>query len=313
MKYICKWCKNSFEAKSSSNRIYCSNLCYSLSSKIHKFVICKNCHKEFELPRAHKPQDYCSISCKGEAKRKTKKIECRNCGKAFEINWQGSKRIYCSLECNNKAKDTRIEVNCATCGKSYLARPRDLENGLDKYCSVECRGKAKRDKRIVVCKTCGKEFETVKSELTRRGGVKYCSRKCHFQSTDYKAHGNANGGKRTDLNNQYFRSSWEANYSRLLNYLKERYIIKSWEYEPQQFDIGGNTYCPDFRVESINGSIGYHEVKGYKSALGTQKINKFQELYPELPLTLIDEKVYINLAHTYSRSIPGWEIDRYAC
>ena len=50
-------------------------------------------------------------------------------------------------------------------------------------------------------------------------------------------HTNNHIGKREDLNNLFVRSSWEANYARYLNWLVGLGEIKSWEYEPEEFEF----------------------------------------------------------------------------
>ena len=313
MNLICKQCGKEYKADRDT-RLYCSVACYNKSKHILISKTCKHCGASFSvLPHDINKRQYCSYECRHKAQEKLTIQVCSFCGKEYSINWAGNHRKYCSIECSDKAKDTRITVNCAVCGKPYLARPHNLENGLGKYCSNECRYASKRDKKVVVCKTCGKEFETVKSELTRRGGAKYCSQKCAFENPDYKAHGKSKGGKRPDLDNQYFRSSWEANYARILNHLKDNYIVKSWKYEADCFDLGFGNYYPDFKVESIDGLVAYHEVKGYKHPVGEKKIEAFRELYSDIPLTIIGEEAYKNLSAVYSKRISNWEIGKYGC
>lgn len=87
-------------------------------------------------------------------------------------------------------------------------------------------------------------------------------------------------GKRQDLVtetfNGFFRSNWEANIARWLNYQK-----KKWTYEPEVFLFkevkhGTTSYCPDFKV-------GDHwiEVKGYIDTKGKTAIRRFKKYYPE--------------------------------
>lgn len=79
------------------------------------------------------------------------------------------------------------------------------------------------------------------------------------------------GGYRKDLG-YYFRSSWEANYARYLNY---RGIV--WEYEPKRFYLKelDCTYLPDFRLE--DGT--YIEVKGWDTREARIKRKAFRKQY----------------------------------
>ncbi|KKM13381.1 hypothetical protein LCGC14_1716780 [marine sediment metagenome] len=102
---------------------------------------------------------------------------------------------------------------------------------------------------------------------------------------------------------QYFRSNWEANYARILNYLK----IK-WEYEPQVFVVVVNkrelTYRPDFYLPEKDKWI---EVKGYWIGKAKQKFIAFSKKYN---INLIDSKEYKMLALEYQDKVK-WEGAKY--
>ena len=110
------------------------------------------------------------------------------------------------------------------------------------------------------------------------------------------------GSYRKDLK-QYFRSNWEANYARILNYLK----IK-WEYEPQVFVVVVNkrelTYRPDFYLPEKDKWI---EVKGYWIGKAKQKFIAFSKKYN---INLIDSKEYKMLALEYQDKVK-WEGAKY--
>ena len=84
-------------------------------------------------------------------------------------------------------------------------------------------------------------------------------------------------GKRKDLKDQYFRSAWEANIARYLNYKN----IK-WEYEPRvfvfsKFRTGTLTYCPDFYLPE---SDIWLEVKGQIIAQAKTATRRFKKFFP---------------------------------
>lgn len=110
-------------------------------------------------------------------------------------------------------------------------------------------------------------------------------------------------GKREDLNNQFFRSSWEANIARYFNYVG----IK-WEYEPKTFyfeDIkrGCVSYTPDFYLPDENRWV---EVKGWMDDKSKTKLKRFAKFYPEENLELIGAKEYKEFKK-WERIIPNWE------
>jgi hypothetical protein len=124
----------------------------------------------------------------------------------------------------------------------------------------------------------------------------------------------ANGGKREDLDNRYFRSTWESNYARYLRWLKEQGQIADWEYEPQTFVFAGVTrgvlsYTPDFKVIEKDGSYCWHEIKGWMDAKSKAKLKRMAKFYPAEKIIVIGEEEY--KAITKWRSlIQGWESGR---
>lgn len=129
---------------------------------------------------------------------------------------------------------------------------------------------------------------------------------------DAKPRARSKGGKRADLGNQYFRSIWEANYARYLNWLIKQGVIKAWEYEPETFEFhrirrGNRFYTPDFRITNNDGSQEYHEVKGYMDASSRTKLARMARYYPALKIVLIDAEAYAAIAAQVKGLIPGWE------
>lgn len=122
----------------------------------------------------------------------------------------------------------------------------------------------------------------------------------------------AHGGKRPDLGNVYFRSSWEANYARILNVQLAQGVITKWEYEPETFVFekitrGNRTYTPDFRLTCRDGRVIYHEVKGWLDPASKTKLKRMARYYPDVPVLVIPKSTYQVLAKTYKASIPEWE------
>lgn len=118
-------------------------------------------------------------------------------------------------------------------------------------------------------------------------------------------------GKRADLDNRYFRSAWEANYARYLNWLVARGQIARWEYEPDTFVFeaikrGSRFYTPDFKVYGNDGRFEYHEVKGYMDQRSATKLKRMAKYYPEVRIVLIDRPVYQSIAKSKAL-FAGWE------
>ncbi len=118
-------------------------------------------------------------------------------------------------------------------------------------------------------------------------------------------------GKRADLGDRFFRSSWEANYARYLNWLKDRKEILDWEYEPQLFVFAGVTrgpisYTPDFKVFETDGSYRWHEVKGWMDSKSKSKLRRMAKFYPEETVIIIGSVEYYALKK-WSGLIAEWE------
>jgi hypothetical protein len=115
------------------------------------------------------------------------------------------------------------------------------------------------------------------------------------------------GGKR-----KFYRSRWEANYARYLEFQKNQGLIKDWSHEPETFWFEGIkrgcvSYLPDFRVTNNDGSTEYHEVKGWMDAASKTKIKRMAKYHPSVVLKVFDGKWYSKNSRTLSNIIEGWE------
>jgi hypothetical protein len=95
----------------------------------------------------------------------------------------------------------------------------------------------------------------------------------------------------------YFRSKWEANYALYLDFLIDHKQIVKWEFEPDTFvfekiKFGTRSYTPDFKVFNNNGTIEYHEVKGYMDSKSKTKLKRIKKYYPKIVVKLIDSQEY---------------------
>lgn len=110
-------------------------------------------------------------------------------------------------------------------------------------------------------------------------------------------------GFRNDLK-EIFKSSWEANFARVLNYLEIE-----WEYERRHFNLEINTdsdsnfYIPDF---FLNNNL-LIEIKGFWDKKSIKKIELFKEQYLDYKLLIIDSDMYRSLDKLYRNVIPNWE------
>lgn len=125
--------------------------------------------------------------------------------------------------------------------------------------------------------------------------------------TTWKAAWREFGGRRV-----FYRSRWEANYGRYLEWLKCHGHIKEWEHEPKTFWFDGIkrgcvSYLPDFRVTENDGREDYHEVKGWMDDRSKTKIARMARYHPQVILIVIAKKEYGEIEKKMSSLIDGWE------
>jgi hypothetical protein len=257
---------------------------------------CEACGKAFQVkPSKASIARFCSKDCLYNHR----KIElvCKTCGKTFLTNKARGDSKYCSPKCSSTSQQRRALRKCRTCGKEEMVQ---LAFSKSPFCNKECMIKwQKRDQISKNCKTCSSEFKVPRC----RQEAKFCSQSC---SATYNIKHNKIGKKtsksfrREDLENTYFRSSWEANFARYLN-LKGI----AWEYEKYRFKLSNNkTYIPDFFLPQENKFI---EVKGYWRSQALKKFKMFEEEYPNISIEVFGKEEYKQLEEEFKDKIRNWE------
>lgn len=246
--------------------------------------------------------------------------------------------LYCSRRCASRAWRQRSYpytfLRCKQCGAEFKR-----VTSQQVYCSRACGDawwlalKASRHQRRGVarigeqrvprqtCEICQCLFYAAPVRLRRKHG-RFCSKLCRGTSEAIRigadpklwprgSHKRARGGRRSDLGDTYYRSSWEANWARYLNWLKAHNEIQDWSYETDTFEFsvkrGSRFYTPDFKVTNLNGSIEYHEIKGYMDQRSQTKIRRMAKYHPQVKLIVIDGKQYQSMAKNLRGLIVGWE------
>jgi len=195
--------------------------------------------------------------------------------------------------------------SCAAIYRNYLRGPMSL--GQKRKISFALAGKKYPDRqgRILVprlnkkCQRCGKNFET-----TRWQNHQYCGTNCAIKDvgsrpTSPKAV-RAISGIRPDIHpSMYFYSRWEANFARILNLLK----IK-WVFQPEAFDLKFQKYTPDFYLPEYDL---YVEIKNFLSDYSARRDKAFRKLYPDKDLSLILKPKYTKLQSNFAEYIEEWE------
>lgn len=128
-------------------------------------------------------------------------------------------------------------------------------------------------------------------------------------------HGYSRGkmGRRGDLDDVYFRSSWEANYARYLKFMQARGEVASWGYETRTFWFeaikrGTRSYLPDFEVTFMDGRHEWHEVKGWMDDKSKTKLARMAIYYPDEVVRIIGEGWFKQARKGgLAAVIPHWE------
>ena len=245
---------------------------------------------------------------------------CKNCNVQFcsitPTGYRTPKYVCCTKECANslmtekRRKDNSFARNKEAIKKSIQTKKlKDPTYGDKKKVLLEQREKRglhKYDKKkyshwtqVPENKEYLKNLLAGKIVSNKTKKLMSLSRKKLLQENPSLIYSNANGGKREDLNNFYFRSNWEANYARILNNLQIE-----WEYEKHSFLLSNGThYTPDFKI----GENKFVELKGWFDSDSKNKIELFIKEYPQYELDLIDEEKYYTLRNLFKHKISNWE------
>lgn len=324
--FTCEHCGKPFERlarkvraqEKSGNRIrFCSHECSRTAPrpvrKQMQSFSCERCGNEFKIRasdarfriRSGSPPRYCSRHCKASVPRgkTTIPLLCERCGKEYsnfpawvkKLESRGHHSRFCSRECQWAARSFGPTTHtCPLCGKIFTREYRTRKNT---WCSRQCAMKARSTAVTVLCQRCGKPTKRKASQL-RPGKQFFCSLEC---SATYARPNNARQGYRPDLGIT-FRSSWEANFARILNALGFRF-----EFEPKVFHLSdGRMYIPDFHVYTTTGSY-WVEVKGRWSKDALDRINTFRDEYPDERIEVIDAERFHPLAREWAPRLPAWE------
>ena len=126
---------------------------------------------------------------------------------------------------------------------------------------------------------------------------------------------NVKGWRTINDKRYYFKSLWEINYARYLEFSKQNKNILDWLYEPQLFrfpkdayDAGPFLYKPDFKVITTDFKHTWHEVKGWMSPDSKKKTKRFRKHFPEETLIIIDKEWFSAASKKRLKDlVPGWE------
>jgi len=212
-----------------------------------------------------------------------------NCGKIFEVQ-PSDPKLFCSQTCsaifNNIKRGNMSDKIKLKIAEKLKGRPNPYKGVL-------------RIPRVAMtCEMpgCGTTFINKHPWRPKR----FCTIKCAGGRPTSPKAARAKAGIRPDIDpNLYFFSRWEANFARILNLLK----IK-WVFQPKTFSLKTQKYTPDFYIPKYNN---YIEIKNFLSDYSSNRDKEFRSLYPKEKLVLILKEDYLSLQEQFSSHIKNWE------
>lgn len=190
-------------------------------------------------------------------------------------------------------KNQLVDIECPSCKKKFKPRQRSI-----KYCSKHCMGLARKDELISMAKARVGPRD-LSFESRQRMSIAASNRNNQREYTK------GIGGIRQDIGH-YVRSTWEANFARILIYLGIQYKFEAIKFS-LTIDERPVTYTPDFKVGDK-----YFEVKGWWNDKAKAIKQAMSEQYPDIDIEYIDEPTYKILQEVYGE-LNGWECKRRRC
>jgi hypothetical protein len=252
---------------------------------------------------------------KGLTKKDDPRIGKQNRGKNGHAWNYGLEKGKDSKMVNFGKKSILLEKKCLCCEKIMLLKPFEFKER--KYCSPSCSAKKNPWNKNITAES---------NEIMSRIAIKNIGHKCSWKGLtkevdevsmrrsvkmrqlisdgEFNPQNNGYAGSffREDLN-AHFRSSWEANIARILNYLGIQ-----WEYESKKcrFNTDSGTLILDFYLPEKDI---YLEPKGFLLDVTKSKMKSLVDLYPDVvkKVFIIDSEVYGLLTNLFKEKIVNWE------
>jgi len=191
--------------------------------------------------------------------------------------------------------------------KAWIAEHGHVRGMLGKTHSQETKNHLRETSLAARSKITDEEASAIAMKAMKTRVERYGSAAPNVERGSWKAGWREIGGYR-----KFYRSRWEANYARYLQWLKERGEIQDWKHEPETFWFeaikrGVRSYLPDFRVWENNGETPLHEVKGWMDDRSKTVLKRMAKYHPDQRIIVIREQAYNAIARTAGPMIDGWE------
>ena len=268
---------------------------YPNSPLVSQSTIDKRRKKIIGKPRSQETKDKLSISIKESWKKNP------NQGRTGRALSDKSKKALSEKFMGHKVSDeTRVKIGISGLGRI------PWNKGLTKYDDERIMGVSKKIAEW------NKEFMTDE----KKEQISQTLKKRYANGMKIP---NSKTGYRKDIE-MSFRSSWDANYARIL-----KFNDKKIDYENDKFVLYRedgkieNVYTPDFKIDDKT----FIEVKGHADGIDEwgctckrcirdkNKMFLMGEQYPEVEVILIGRKEYVELCRKYNFIIDNWEFSKW--
>lgn len=235
------------------------------------------------------------------------------------------KRLWSEGKVTATERKARIDKRCVMCGAHFQVSPTNASRMKVESCSVECarkRSSGQWTRRPHPKGMLGKHHgPAMRESMSKRMTGKKPSSESIIKGmktreangyVNKNPHGSWKSGSASDLGETHFRSSWERNYARYLNFLIKKGEIARWEFEKETFWFEGIkrgcvSYKPDFKVYNLNGTHEFHEVKGWMDDKSKTKIRRMKKYFPKIKLVVVDSASYKAIAKFGRMFSEHWE------
>jgi len=286
------------------------------------FKNCLICNKLIYASKCRNNKKFCSIRCSNWLPKRTKEgilLSCDYCNKEVYRTKSGivSKDVYCSRMCSSKSVGHKISIKLKgrKLSEEHKKKLSEAHKGEKSYlwrggtpkckvCSIKIGYK---------CTYCVKHKHLLwTKEHWQAQRIKTSKALMGKMPKNMQREGKFNNISRGwyDINGKriFFRSKWEVNYALYLDWLVKNNEIKNWEYEKDTFifekiKFGTRSYLPDFKVFSNDGSIDYHEIKGWMDKKSATKLKRMRIYYPKIKLIVVGKNEYKDLTKKIGRIV----------
>lgn len=287
IRVACVWCHivhERFASQAKSKHIFCNKTCQSAyelhQNRLKRHKVCKHCNAEYCDVTKRNLHNTCDIVCQKASMTRT-----RHKNGTYGWSEEQKEKARVSVKATYASRDVFGPELRKKFSETMKKTWRDGKIDTNKHWTKTTEGKAHLSKLSKGVKRGPQPKMSLGAQ--RRVRTK--------RETMYTS---AKGGHREDLN-MYFRSMWEANFARILNFKNLK-----WEYEKKSFQLEPSfSYTPDFYV--VEEDV-FYELKGRMDDKSKRQLELMAKVFPNVTVHVIDGAKYAELRVQFKHLV-DWE------